>query len=90
MSTTALAEVCGVLNDTVMGGRSSSNVAVDRGMLVFRGNISTKGGGFASFRSSDANVGSVFAGASGVSAGLCCLAKLGIDFAAVSGGWSGE
>merc|ERR1719171_505105 len=35
-------------------------------MLVFRGTISTKGGGFASFRSSDANLGSVFAGASGV------------------------
>lgn len=39
------------INDEVMGGRSSSSLeALRDGAIVFRGRISTNGGGFASFR----------------------------------------
>ena len=40
-----------VVNDTVMGGRSNSRVAVEGDQLIFRGVLDTNGGGFASMRS---------------------------------------
>jgi len=39
-----------VVNDNVMGGRSSGDFAISDGRLVFRGEINTNGGGFASIR----------------------------------------
>eukprot|EP00951_Prasinocladus_malaysianus_P017782 scaffold140764_cov40-Prasinocladus_malaysianus.AAC.1 len=40
------------INDVIMGGKSTSAVASDSaGRLVFTGNISTDGGGFAALRS---------------------------------------
>lgn len=41
-----------ILNDTVMGGRSESRFKVDAGVMRFEGIVRTRGGGFASFRSS--------------------------------------
>ncbi|MEM7100501.1 MAG: CIA30 family protein [Pseudomonadota bacterium] len=41
-----------VVNDTVMGGRSSSQFSIDDQRLVFTGTLNTNGGGFASVRSS--------------------------------------
>lgn len=41
-----------ILNDTVMGGRSESRFTVDAGVMRFEGIVRTRGGGFASFRSS--------------------------------------
>ena len=38
------------VNDNVMGGRSSGGFAITGGRLVFRGEINTDGGGFASIR----------------------------------------
>jgi NADH dehydrogenase [ubiquinone] 1 alpha subcomplex assembly factor 1 len=40
-----------IINDTVMGGKSSSTFTVDGGQLVFSGYLNTNGGGFASLRS---------------------------------------
>ena len=39
-----------VVNDNVMGGRSSGDFAISDGRLVFRGEINTNGGGFSSIR----------------------------------------
>lgn len=52
-----------VLNDTVMGGRSSSSIGVEPAGLVFRGNINTRGGGFASARSTGGALDQVLDGA---------------------------
>jgi NADH dehydrogenase [ubiquinone] 1 alpha subcomplex assembly factor 1 len=41
-----------VINDTVMGGRSTSQVKIEDGALSFSGYLNTDGGGFASVRSS--------------------------------------
>ncbi len=40
-----------VVNDTVMGGQSSSQVKLQNNSLVFSGRLDTTGGGFASVRS---------------------------------------
>lgn len=40
-----------VINDTVMGGQSSSQFSVDAGHATFSGTVSLDGGGFASVRS---------------------------------------
>jgi monofunctional biosynthetic peptidoglycan transglycosylase len=40
-----------IVNDTVMGGRSSSDFRVSEGALHFSGKLNTVGGGFASVRS---------------------------------------
>jgi len=40
-----------VVNDGVMGGRSSGHIAVDDRHLVFHGLLNTRGGGFTSIRS---------------------------------------
>ena len=40
-----------IVNDTVMGGRSNSRVEQDDNHLIFSGELNTKGGGFASVRS---------------------------------------
>lgn len=40
-----------IVNDTVMGGRSSSAFRVSEEALVFSGTLNTNGGGFASVRS---------------------------------------
>ena len=40
-----------LVNDTVMGGRSSSRFRTDKGQLTFEGLLNTNGGGFASIRS---------------------------------------
>lgn len=41
-----------VINDTVMGGRSQSNIKYTKNSIVFRGTVSLENnGGFASFRS---------------------------------------
>lgn len=53
-----------VLNDGVMGGRSSSSVDVEPTGLAFRGNINTRGGGFASVRSTGGALDQVLDGAS--------------------------
>lgn len=39
------------VNDTVMGGRSTSQFQAGNGMLLFSGYLNTNGGGFASIRS---------------------------------------
>tara|TARA_Y100001934_G_C11951249_1_gene585015 strand:- start:42 stop:599 length:558 start_codon:yes stop_codon:yes gene_type:complete len=39
-----------VINDDVMGGRSSSTIRFVDGNIVFRGELNTNGGGFVSFR----------------------------------------
>jgi NADH dehydrogenase [ubiquinone] 1 alpha subcomplex assembly factor 1 len=39
-----------VVNDNVMGGRSSGDAILSDGKLVFTGNINTRGGGFSSIR----------------------------------------
>ena len=39
-----------VVNDTVMGGRSSSQAEIDGGVLTFKGVLNTNGGGFVSVR----------------------------------------
>lgn len=39
-----------VVNDNVMGGRSSGGPILSDGKLVFTGNINTRGGGFSSIR----------------------------------------
>ncbi|MEM8885343.1 MAG: CIA30 family protein [Planctomycetota bacterium] len=39
-----------IVNDTVMGGRSSSKFDVEEGALTFAGTLNTNGGGFASIR----------------------------------------
>lgn len=39
-----------VVNDGVMGGRSSGFVAIDQGILRFTGTLVTQGGGFTSIR----------------------------------------
>ena len=41
-----------IVNDTVMGGRSSSRYTLNNNRLQFTGVLSTNGGGFASLRSS--------------------------------------
>ena len=41
-----------IVNDTVMGGRSSSQFSIQDGLLRFSGVLNTNGGGFASLRSS--------------------------------------
>jgi len=41
----------GVVNDTVMGGRSTSQFSVNNGALHFTGKLNLNGGGFASIRS---------------------------------------
>ena len=41
-----------VVNDTVMGDRSTSQVSLDQGYMHFSGVLNTNGGGFASLRSS--------------------------------------
>jgi len=41
----------GIVNDTVMGGRSSSRIEMQDGVLTFKGTLNTNGGGFASIRS---------------------------------------
>jgi len=47
-----------IVNDNVMGGRSSSQGSIAGGALTFRGNISLRNnGGFASIRSSPASLG---------------------------------
>ena len=47
-----------VQNDTVMGGRSSSQIKInDEGEIQMTGNVNTNGGGFATMRSSDRNMG---------------------------------
>lgn len=40
-----------IVNDTVMGGRSSSEFRVENQQLTFSGTLNTNGGGFASLRS---------------------------------------
>lgn len=40
-----------VVNDNVMGGRSSGGFSIESGLLRFAGVIDTRGGGFASVRS---------------------------------------
>ena len=45
-----------LVNDTVMGGRSSSDFRIENGALHFSGTLSTNGGGFASVRSGRLNV----------------------------------
>ena len=43
-----------VINDTVMGGKSNSQITSDHNGHIFHtGNINTQGGGFATFRSGD-------------------------------------
>lgn len=56
-----------MVNDTVMGGRSSASAEATPEGLAFRGTINTRGGGFASVRSSGGDLGSILAGAEGVS-----------------------
>ena len=46
-----------VVNDGVMGGRSSSNFSLSEGVLTFSGVTNTNGGGFASIRSGQMNFG---------------------------------
>lgn len=43
-----------VVNDDVMGGRSTGYLAVSNGLLQFRGELNTNGGGFASIRTEPA------------------------------------
>lgn len=44
-----------IINDTVMGGRSTSRLLIEQEKLVFQGDLNTDGGGFASLRSSRAD-----------------------------------
>ena len=45
------------VNDVIMGGKSTSQLEMDsEGRLVFSGMINTKGGGFASMRTSEASI----------------------------------
>ena len=47
-----------VLNDNVMGGKSTSKIEVNnKGHLVFSGNVNTDGGGFATFRTTNFELG---------------------------------
>jgi monofunctional biosynthetic peptidoglycan transglycosylase len=45
-----------IVNDTVMGGRSSSECGIAEGALRFSGTLNTSGGGFASVRSEPLDV----------------------------------
>ena len=55
------------VNDVIMGGKSTSELEADGdGRLVFSGDISTDGGGFASMRTSEACVVSIPTGATAV------------------------
>lgn len=53
------------INDVIMGGRSESRIATENGKLVFVGNISTVGGGFASIRTTETTLVAMPQGAAG-------------------------